>query len=661
MLKENSNYTVYKFIFILLIPFIGISQIPYFETTLPIIIINTNGVSIVDEPKINAAMGIIYNGTGEVNKTTDSFNHYNGKIGIEIRGNSSQAFPKKSYAVETRDQSGENLDVSLLGLPSDNDWVLYGPYSDKTLIRNAIAYKLARQLGEYAPRTKFCELIINNDYIGLYLLIEKIKRSDNRVNISKLKDTDISDNELTGGYIIKIDRYAGTETGGWASNYPPELVSGVGLWYQYHYPSQSDIIPEQKEYIKNWISKFENTIYGNNKYDQSLGYYNYLDMDSVVDYYVINEICKNYDISVASFFLYKDKDSKDRHLHFGPVWDFNLAMGNAWDEGPRAPNGWYSDFYLHPWGEPLGRPFWSRLIWDDEYFRNLFNSRIKSLRSGALSYSFINNVINGMVNEISGAVDRNFTRWPILGTAVWPMNYYNHNLYVFDTHEEEIDYLKRWFKDRLTWIDSEIGTGGGNVDLTGPAIPTNFTAISYNGYVLLSWDPNSEDDIWSYSIFRGTIDNGWKDLLTNPPLDKSITNFMDTSIVANTTYYYQIAARDQSNNPSPRSSQISATTLKLHSEDLIGNYSLKQNAPNPFNSITSIIYSISNEVPVNITIFDLFGKKINILINTNQVPGEYSITWDGNDSRGCSVSSGIYLYMISAGEYRQTRKMLLLK
>ena len=171
-----------------------------FESTLPIVFINTNGNEILDEDRITCDMGIINN--KKLNKLTDIFNEYNGKISIELRGSSSQQFfPKKSYSLETQTTNGSNNNVSLLGMPEENDWILYGPYSDKTLIRNNLTYYLSSQMGHYAPRSEYCELFINNEYKGTYLLIEKIKRDKNRVNIKEFDSEDLS-----GGYIIKIDK-----------------------------------------------------------------------------------------------------------------------------------------------------------------------------------------------------------------------------------------------------------------------------------------------------------------------------------------------------------------------------------------------------------------------------------------------------------------------
>ena len=149
------------------------------DSNLPIIEINTNGQTIQNSTKITADMGIIYNGERQRNYMTDPYNNYDGKIGIEIRGSSSTQFPKKQYALETRDAMGNNLNVSLLGLPAENDWILYAVYNDKSLLRDVLAFKLSNAMGRYASRSRFCELVLNGDYRGVYVLLEKIKRDKN--------------------------------------------------------------------------------------------------------------------------------------------------------------------------------------------------------------------------------------------------------------------------------------------------------------------------------------------------------------------------------------------------------------------------------------------------------------------------------------------------
>lgn len=203
-----------------LVRYSGYAQ-TFTSSNLPIVVINTNGQTILDEPKITVDIGIIDNGIGQRNNLTDPYNNYSGKAAIEIRGSSSQSFPKKQYGVELRDAAGNDVSAPLLGLPPEEDWVLFAPYNDKTLMRDVLAYKIARDQGRYAPRTRYCELVLNGQYQGIYVLIEKVKRDNNRVDVNKLDPDENSGNDLTGGYIIKIDKETGSGNGGWTSNYTP--------------------------------------------------------------------------------------------------------------------------------------------------------------------------------------------------------------------------------------------------------------------------------------------------------------------------------------------------------------------------------------------------------------------------------------------------------
>jgi len=413
-------------------------------STLPIVVIDTDGQEILNDPRIVVHMGIIDNASG-LNNIDDPFNGYDGQISIEIRGSSSQMFPKKQYALETQDIDGENLNVSILGMPEENDWILYAPYSDKSLLRNFLAYELARDMGRYTSRTRFCELVINDDYKGLYIFMEKIKRDNNRVDISKLDPDETTGDDLTGGYILKVDKWDGENNDGWWSASP--LPEYDGTWYQYHYPKPDDIVDEQKDYINNYITDFELLIASESYNDPDAGYYDQVNLQSFIDVALLSEISKNVDAYRLSAFMYKDKDSEDGRLTMGPIWDYNLAFGNAdyyegWD-----PAGWQMDVELG--GDGFKIPFWWYRIWDDETFRDAFYQRWQELRQSIFSEEYIISMIDSAIAVIAEAQVRNFQRWPILDQYVWP------NAYVGGTYENEIDYLTNWITDRLEWMDEQ--------------------------------------------------------------------------------------------------------------------------------------------------------------------------------------------------------------
>ena len=216
-------------------------------------------------------MRVIDNGRA-LNRATDPPTGYDGHIGIEVRGATSQTFPKKQYALETREADGSNRNVPLLGLPRENDWILHAPYTDKTLVRNAVAYRLARSMGRYASRTRFCEVVLNGEYQGVYLLLEKIKRDDARVDIARLRPDETSGDDLTGGYIVKVDKAAGGQYGGWFSPFPPPYPHGRQIRWEFHDPSPREIVPEQAAYVQASITALERALAGDDYADPERGF-----------------------------------------------------------------------------------------------------------------------------------------------------------------------------------------------------------------------------------------------------------------------------------------------------------------------------------------------------------------------------------------------------
>ncbi len=399
-------------------------------------------------------MMIIDNGPGQINSLNDTSYNYNGDIGIELRGSSSQAlYDKKSFGIETRDSLGDNLNVSLLGLPEENDWVLYGPYGDKSLIRNVLEYKLSNDMGRYASRTRYCELSLNGDYRGIYVLMEKVKRDKNRVDIGKLNPDENSGDDLTGGYIVKLDKYDGKNSGlGWTSPYPPPEIYDTEktVYFQYEYPKDEDITQSQQDYIKQYVTAFEDALYKEDYNNPITGYKAYADINSMVDYFILNEISHNVDGYRLSTFIYKDKDSKDGKLTFGPIWDLNLGFGNADYCDGGSSEGWAFQFNGRCQDDDWFVPFWWYKLFDDVNFRTLLLRRWNQLRQGPLKTQTVLDFIDSTATSLHEAEVRNFTRFNILGTYIWP------NLYIGYSYAAEINYLKNWVSDRFAWLDENL-------------------------------------------------------------------------------------------------------------------------------------------------------------------------------------------------------------
>lgn len=432
------------------------------SSNLPIIIINTNGLIIpYDNPRIVADMGIIYNEQGERNNISDSLNNYSGKISIEIRGASSAGWSKKSYGIETQNLDGSNNNVSLLGMPEENDWILYASYYDRSFLRNVLTFKLANEMGWYASRTKYCELVLNGEYQGVYVLMEKIKRDKNRVDISKLNPDEISGDDVTGGYIIKVDKE------GWKpgidSEYPPFPGATQTIRYQFHYPKADDIVEEQVSYLSNFIGSFEYVMNGNNYADNLSGYPGYLNVESFADYYILNELSKNVDGYRLSAYLYKSKDSNGGKLAAGPVWDHNFSFGNIGYYDGQYYSGWQLGFFLEDEGFKTGDgfqvPFWWRKLMHDSSFVQLIIDRWRDYRQDILHIDNLHQYIDAVADTLDEAKERNFEIWIGPGDPKLPEDGWfppSDHISYFQSYYDEIEYLKDWTANRVIWIDENI-------------------------------------------------------------------------------------------------------------------------------------------------------------------------------------------------------------
>lgn len=432
----------------------GLPAQTFTGSNLPIVIIDTHGQTIPDEEKIAADMKVIWNDGGRRNYLSDPANEYDGKIGIEIRGSSSQMFPKKQYAVETRDDDGENLDVELLGFPEENDWILYAPYSDKSLMRNVLAYKMSNDMGRYASRTCFVEMVLNGSYNGVYVLMEKIKRDKGRVDINNLKPEEISGDDLTGGYLIKVDKWTGEDNDGWTSSYRPYSGAWQTTTYQYHIPKPDEIVFQQRQYIHNYMNEFESLMKSSFWNDPVNGYYSFVNFQSFVDVFILGEVSKNVDAFRLSAYMHKDKASIDNRLTMGPIWDYNLAFGNAdyyqgWEtEGFQLDIFFENGEFLN--GDPFCAPFWWRTIRQDPVFMQAVAKRYFDLRETILLETNILADIDSIAALLNESQARNFQRWPVLAQYIWP------NAYIGSSWTDELNYLKSWTIQRLDWMDDEL-------------------------------------------------------------------------------------------------------------------------------------------------------------------------------------------------------------
>jgi len=414
-----------------------------FSSNLPIAVIDTLGQSVGETTQTQTLSfaWFIDTDTGDRARLADTPT-FSERSGINIRGQSSRGFPKKQYHFETLDEHNQDKDVSILGFPPGSDWILQGPYSDKSLMRNFLSYQWSNDIGRYAVRSRFIEVFLStdsqgislSDYVGVYVFMEKISQGEDRVDIAKLEPSDNAEPEITGGYIVKKDKFDPWDP-------EPTFYTSTGLQLIYVEPAGDEITQAQKNWIRSYLIEFESALYGSNFTDPIGGYAKYIDVDSFVDHHIIVELTKNIDGFRLSTYMFKDRGGK---LNMGPVWDYNLSLGNANYLNGWKPDGWYNDL--------LGGgdyPWWQRLFEDPE-FRLRYADRWFGLRMNLFATDRLMQNVDDAAQLLDEAQVRNFQRWPILGRYVWP------NWYIANTYQQEINWMRNWLVARLVWMDGEI-------------------------------------------------------------------------------------------------------------------------------------------------------------------------------------------------------------
>jgi hypothetical protein len=314
-----------------------------------------------------------------------------------------------------------------------------------------LTYDLGRQMGQYAPRTKLCEVILNGSYIGVYVLMERIKINPGRVTIDPLLYSDTLDNHLTGGYILKVDKTTAGGVIAWTSPYTAQSPSTGPMYFQMHDPDISELHPLQLNYIHNYVDNWETALKSVNFANPQMGFRAFSDELSFIDFILINELSKNVDGYRISTFLHKKRLSEGGKIHAGPLWDFNLGWGNAnYCEGGQT-SGWEINFNSVCQGNGANmNPFWFNRMLQDTLFANNVNCRWTDLRTSILSDEKLTNYIDSLGAILAEPAERNYVCWPILGVYVWPNNY------VGNTFQEELTYMKNWILARTAWMDANM-------------------------------------------------------------------------------------------------------------------------------------------------------------------------------------------------------------
>ena len=403
-----------------------------FHSTLPVLVMDTLGSGRATSSRSSYVQLSFYEPIeGKTSLTNRPAMTTRG--GFHTRGSTSAGMPQPGFAVQFLDDFDHEQHLPVFGLPANSDWVLYAPTEfDPVMIHNPFVHQLSRDLGHYSPRTRFLEVymarhpgpITAHDYYGVYVLEEKIKVGKHRVAIDRLGPDDLEAPAVTGGYLVKFDRLGPGESGFWAG----------GASMVYVEPKEPVInLPQrapQREYIKSYFDEFDHVLHGPNWKDPVEGYRAYIDVDSWIDFHVLEVLSGNVDALNYSTFFYKPRGGK---ITFGPHWDFDRALGST-DERDAYPRRWNTGRFFHA-------PWWTRLFSDPDFWQ-LWVDRWQALRVTTFSETNLFDLIDRLTDQLREAQPREVKRWDLEPRG--------------GTYQSEIDWMKSWLSQRMDFIDQQL-------------------------------------------------------------------------------------------------------------------------------------------------------------------------------------------------------------
>ena len=454
-------------------------------TNLPSLHLTTTGNLPVDnkETWVPGNITVVSSNTSE---------NLNMPMSIRGRGNSTWNLQKKPYRIKLDSK------YNFLNLPAfEDDWVLLANHADKTLIRNAVAFEISRLLGfEFSPSARFVDVYLNNVFMGNYMVSDQVERGNNRVVIDKLDTLDTTHPTITGGYLLEIDGFADRE--------PVWFTTGQSMKVTVKYPKDDDINPTQLSYIRNFTNSFENTLFSANFKDPDIGYRNFVDTTSLINWYIACELTGNPD-AFWSTYIYKRRGLNK--FFFGPLWDFDIAFNNDYRIGD-ASNAMMRDRAFEP-------KAWIKRMWEDEWFRRAVNRRWTELLNDNIQEKLLA-YINSTTALIDASQQKNFARWPVLSTRVY------HEQFLFPTYGQGVNFLKNYIQNRIALLTTDFAKSKPE-DPTPPFVPENFYYTIQNkgsgnridvsgnssgtGSSLIMWAP-VEGDLSQHWVIK-KLENGY--------------------------------------------------------------------------------------------------------------------------------------------------------
>lgn len=440
-------------------------------TGLPLVYVHTDGEAPI------ASKDDYVNGTIRIYSNEEGVETLDTPLGIRGRGNSTWMMDKKPYRIKL------GTAASVLGMPSDKDWVLLANYADKTLMRTSLAFDLGYQMNlAWTPKMTHVDLVVNGVYQGNYLIGEHVKVDKDRVNIKELDETDTDPEKINGGYFLEVDNYR----------------DGVHFLLNSELPvvfkSPDEPTEQQYGFAQNYMQQTEDAINAPNFADPEEGYAKYLDKETFIEYYWVQEIFKNLDAQDgSSIYYYKDRDKK---LNMGPLWDFDVSAGNVDINGANDPTGFY-----------IRESKWFKRLFEDPAFKNATNARWVTLRQSLLAN--LSTVIDEYSTKLNVSQTENFHKWDILNKIVYPSP---HN---FGSYKGEVDYLKDWLLTRIAWIDANTEQPElAPFALKKPVDEARFVVTpSEINEITFSWEPSTQGS--SYRVYFDKIDGDFSNSIAS--------------------------------------------------------------------------------------------------------------------------------------------------
>ncbi|MCZ7629429.1 MAG: CotH kinase family protein [Microthrixaceae bacterium] len=376
----------------------------YVELVLPVVRIDTaGGAPIVSKDDyLNAQLAIDPNGSGHP--------AFNASMRVKGRGNTTWAFPKKPYKIKLDSKA------SIFGMPKAKDWVLLANYNDRSQLRTWTAQSMGDLTSlAWTPSSVHVELVLNGKYVGVYQLTEQVEVDSNRVDITEMEPEDTTGEAVTGGYLLEIDERLeeNSEPGFRTTRRKPIVIKD---------PEPANAA--QFNYIRQYVQDFENALFGPQRSDPDTGYQAYLDLDSYVDWYIVEELLKNQDANFSSAYIHKERSEK---LRFGPLWDFDLSMGTTKGIVPTDPEQWWVNQPNVPWTNQIGA---------DPAFHTRLNQRWDAIKSDV---DQLPQQIIDLGTTLEEAVANDAAQWD----------------YTVETNDTAA-FLADWLTTRTAWFDTQI-------------------------------------------------------------------------------------------------------------------------------------------------------------------------------------------------------------